>query len=228
MLSKADHQRVHDAILAAEQATSGEIFCVVAHESSPYRETPFAWAAAVALIAPPLVLSFTGAGLLERLLGGAEQGWSTASAGGAINLTQVLLSYAVVQAGLFVAAFLIVALPAARRLATPSRVKQSRVHARALEQFAHRAHATEAQTGVLIYASLAERRVQIIADEAIHKLAGAAAWDKAVAAALGPIGRGDTAGGLIEAIRICGQVLAEHRPALGERTSPPGGDVWEV
>ena len=33
MYSKADHDRIHDAIVAAEQRTSGEIFCVVAEES---------------------------------------------------------------------------------------------------------------------------------------------------------------------------------------------------
>jgi len=43
MYGKADHDRVHDAIDAAEKRTSGEIFCVVARESGNYREIPLAW-----------------------------------------------------------------------------------------------------------------------------------------------------------------------------------------
>jgi len=227
MLSKADHQRVHDAILAAEQATSGELFCVVAHESGPYRETPFAWAAAAALIAPPLAL-LGGLAPVQHLLGLGAQDWSSAQAGGAPDLTPVLLAYAAAQAVVFAVALMITGLKPVRLWLTPSPVKQARVHARALEQFAHRAHATSAQTGVLIYASLAERRVQIIADEDIHALAAPGVWDAAVAAALGSIKQGQVADGLIAAIQACGAVLAEHRPLTSQRHAPASGDVWEV
>ena len=41
MYSKADHDRIHDAIADAETRTSGEIFCVVAKESGSYREVPW-------------------------------------------------------------------------------------------------------------------------------------------------------------------------------------------
>ena len=38
-------KRIADAITEAENKTSGEIFCVLAHEVSRYREVPLAWAA---------------------------------------------------------------------------------------------------------------------------------------------------------------------------------------
>jgi putative membrane protein len=224
MLSKADHERVHDAILRAEASTQGEIFCVVAHESSPYREAPFAWAALIALVVPPLALTVAP---VERLVGAAGEQWSAAQAGG-VDLTPLLLSYAVLQAVLFAATLLITGLAPVRRFLTPGSVKQGRVHARALEQFAHRLHATEAQTGVLIYASLAERRVEVIADEEIHQRAGEAAWAQVVAAAVAGIKHGDTAGGLIAAVKVCGDVLTRHCPATGPRAVPPSGDVVEI
>jgi len=224
MLSKADHERVHDAIVEAEQTTQGEIFCVVAHESSPYREVPFAWAALIALVIPPLALTFA---TLERLVGAAGEQWSAAQAG-TLNLTPLLLAYAGIQAVLFAAALLIAALPPVRRFLTPGSVKHGRVHARALEQFAHRLHATEAQTGVLIYASLAERRVEVIADEEIHRRAGEAAWAAVVAAAVNGIKHGDVAGGLIAAVKTCGATLTQHCPATGARAIPPSGDVVEI
>ncbi len=222
MLTKADHQRIADAIAAAEATTCGEIFCVVANESGAYRETPFAWAAGVALIAPPLAL-LLGMRPWEQLGGGD---WSAAQA--TPHPMAILMAYATVQALLFATALLLISAPPVRRLLTPPRVKRGRVHARALEQFAHRLHAAEAETGILIYASLSERRVEVIADETIHAKAGDAAWDAAIAAALGPIKSGDVAGGLVAAVEACGAVLARHCPLTGERASPPGGEAFEV
>ena len=227
MMKEADHIRVQAAIAEAEATTRGEIFCVVAHQSSPYRETPFAWAALAALAIPPLAV-LAGAAAWFRFAGFGGQDWSAGAAGGAAQLTPVLLGYAAAQAVLFAAVLGLVGLPTLRLLATPNSVKRQRVHVRALEQFAHRMHAAEAETGVLIYASLAERRVEIIADEVIHRHAGEHAWDRAVKAAVARIGQGDTAGGLAEAVRLCGEVLAEHCPLQGARASAPGGEVWEV
>ena len=222
MLSKADHQRIADAIARAEAATTGEIFCVVAHESAAYRETAVAWAAAIALTGPPLAL-LLGLRPWERL-GGAD--WSGAEAGP--HPMALLMAYATVQAILFAVAYFTLSVPPLRRLLTPPRVKRHRVHARAMEQFAHRLHAAEAETGILIYASLSERRVEVIADELIHARVGDAAWNAAVAAALARIKAGDVAGGLVAAIEACGAVLAQHFPLTGERASPPGGEVFEV
>jgi len=222
MLTKADHQRIADAIATAEATTCGEIFCVVAQESGAYRETPFAWAAGVALIVPPLAV-LLGVRPWDWF-GGAD--WSTSQA--PPHPMALLMAYATVQALLFALALLVISLPAVRRVLTPPRVKRSRVHARALEQFAHRLHAAEAETGILIYASLSERRVEVIADETIHARAGDAAWDAAIAAALGPIKAGDVAGGLVAAVEACGAVLARHCPLTGERMTPPGGEAFEV
>ena len=51
MLTQSDRARIEAAIKAAEAGTTGEIYCVVAGESSDYRETPLAWVIA-ALGAP--------------------------------------------------------------------------------------------------------------------------------------------------------------------------------
>ena len=52
MIPQADKQRVSDAIRAAEQKTTGEIFCVVADHASRYPLAPFAAAAVFALLIP--------------------------------------------------------------------------------------------------------------------------------------------------------------------------------
>ncbi|HEX4183445.1 MAG TPA: TPM domain-containing protein [Caulobacteraceae bacterium] len=230
MLSKTDHDRIHAAIAAAEQRTSGEIFCVVAQEAGHYREVAFAWAAAVALLAPPLSMllglrpSFYMAAVMTLL----DNGWVASHVGG-LNaaVAAALVGYAAVQAGLFILVLTIMLLAPVRRLLTPAPLKHAQVHTRAMEQFAHRLHTTRAATGVLVFASLAEHRVEIVADEAIHAMVGRETWDRAIQAALKSIRAGDTAAGLIAAVEICGQVLAQHCPSDGPREDF-GDDVVEI
>jgi putative membrane protein len=230
MLSKTDHDRIHAAIAQAEQRTSGEIFCVVARESGRYREVSFAWAAAAALLAPPLslVLGLKPSFFMAAMLTLLENGW-VASHVGSFNaeVATALVGYAAVQAALFLAVLAATSQAPVRRLLTPGPLKKAQVHARAMEQFAHRLHATRAATGILIFASLAERRVEIVADEAIHAKVAPMTWDRAVQAALRPIRSGDTATGLIAAIEICGAALAEHCPAGAEQAST-NDDVIEI
>ena len=53
MLNDQDALAVKTAVRAAEKRTRGELYCVIAEESSDYRETPFLWAGLTALAAPP-------------------------------------------------------------------------------------------------------------------------------------------------------------------------------
>lgn len=227
MLSNADRTRINAAVAAAEARTSGEIFCVVARQSSAYHEVPMAAAAMVALLLPPAALLL---GLRPGLLlGWLDSGWNVAQTA-AVDATMLkaVIAYAGVQAALFAAALAITWIPAVRGLLTPGAVKAGRVHARAMEQFAHRLHAARAVTGIVIYASLAERRVEIVADEDIHAKVGEALWDRAVQAALGPIRKGEVATGLIAAVEICGAALAEHFPDEGAGHVPSGDELTEV
>ena len=211
MLSEADHERLRQAIAEAERRSDGEVFCVLAHESGAYRETPLAWAALVALLAPPLALAL---GLRPyALVALFQNGWTVAqeTAMRGAEMT-VLVGYGLVQAVLFMAVMALVSWAPARRALTPGFIKRRQVHVRAMEQFVQRLHASKAVTGILIYASLAERRVEVIADEDIHAKVPAGEWDRAIKAAVGPIGRGDVAGGLIAAITLCGEALARHFP----------------
>jgi putative membrane protein len=230
MLSKQDHEHIHAAIAAVEARTSGEIYCVVAHEAGHYREVAFAWAAAVALLAPPLSLalglkpSFYMAAVITLL----DNGWVAAHVGG-LNAAAAaaLVGYAAVQAGLFILVLTLVSWAPVRRWLTPGPLKRAQVHARAMEQFAHRLHVSSAAAGVLIFAALAERRVEIVADEAIHSRVEPSTWDQAVEAALAKIKAGDTAAGLAAAIEICGAALAEHCPSDGPHQGP-ADDLAEI
>jgi putative membrane protein len=227
MLSPNEHERVHAAIAAAEAETAGELFCVVATESAAYREVPLAWAAGIALLGPPIALVF---GVRPgTLLAALEGGWVAGHAHALeAAMTRAVIGYAVVQAALFAVVLVLAAIPPVRRLLTPGFLKRNHVHARALEQFAHRRHVSGAPASVLIYASTAERQVEIVADEAIHAQTGDGVWNDAIKAALVKIRAGDPAGGLIAAIERCGAALAQHFPAAGAANPEPADDLKEV
>ena len=67
-------------------------------------------------------------------------------------------------------------------------------------------------TGILIYLSMAERRAEIVADEAITKVDQAQTWGEAMASLLIEVREGRMADGMVAAIEQVGAVLAEHFP----------------
>lgn len=230
MLSKTDHERIAEAVKAAEANSSGEIFCIATDEVSQYREIPLAYAAAAALIVPPLLLA---AGLqpwtyLNRVLDMARTSdWSTGGAGTA--LVEAITAYAIGQALLFALVALLVSIPAIRRALTPRFLKQHRVRRLAYGHFASTGliHA-ENRTGVLIFASLKDRHVEIVADKAIHDAVGDPVWDAAVKALVDGMRRRAPGQGFVDAIGLCGKALGEHFPASGPRDNRFSDELVEV
>jgi putative membrane protein len=186
MISQADRERIADAIRAAEAKTSGEIFCVIARHASDYRLVPLAWAAAVALVVPaPLIY---------------------------LTLWPASVIY-VVQLIVFIAAALGLSFPDIRFHIVPRRTQHERAHLQAMQQFfAHGLHHTQNRTGVLIFASVAERYAEIVADAGINEKVTPHVWDQAIAALIAGIKQGRAGDGFVAAIEQCGAVLAEHFP----------------
>jgi putative membrane protein len=185
-ITPEDDQRISESIRAAEKNTSGEIFCVLMRASSDYRMVPIAWAALIALLVPLPLLYFTK---IESTT---------------IYVFQ-LLSFLIVM--------LVLLLPAVRLLMVPKRTMFERAHAEAQRQFAaHGLHRTEARTGVLIFVSLAEHYVEVVADVGIAAKVEQEVWDRAVKLLVQAIKRGKIADGYAEAIAVCGEVLAQHFP----------------
>jgi putative membrane protein len=186
MISESDKTRIADAIRAAEARTAGEIFCVIARHSSDYRLVPMVWAAAIALLVPlPLVY-------LTR--------WPAA----VVYLWQLLA---------FVVAALALSHPKVRVRIVPRRAKHERAHAEAMRQFlAQGLDKTQHRTGVLIFASTAERYAEIVADVGINEKVAPQVWDEAINALTAAIKAGRPADGFVAAVERCGAVLATHFP----------------
>ena len=185
-LMPEDKNRIAEAIRTAEQKTSGEIFCVMAGASSDYRFVSIARAAVIALAVPLPLFYFTPL-------------WAD----------QIYFA----QLGVFVVCAALFSLPGVRYLLVPGWIKRDRASMEAKRQFAaHGLHLTEERTGVLIFASVAERYVESVADSGINNKVDSKVWDHAVAAMIAKIKQDQPVEGFIEAIRICGEVLAKHFP----------------
>lgn len=209
-LSAADQAQISAAVHAAERGTSGEIVTILADRSDDYADVALWWSVAVAFLAlvalclmPDLYL-----GLADRVLGQWAQDWHP----------RAVLELALTVASLKFAGMWLLLLWRPLRLAlVPSALKARRVRARAVQCFRTAAERrTAGRTGILLYLSLAERRAEIVADEAIHARVDAAEWGKAMADLIVPVRDGRVADGLVAAIRDVGAILAQHLPRASD------------
>lgn len=210
-LSKSEHERINTAIARAEAFTSGEILCVVKHEADGYREVPLAWAAASALVLPLAVLPL---GFLPVRLNVLLNDWTAAHAASANLIAgSAVAGYAALQALVFALVYLLVSIPPVRRALTPRAIKRRRAHRYAVEQFLSQGmHLTEARTGVMIFASLADHHAEVVADEGIYSKVDQRVWKDAVDLLTAELKAGRVAVGFEKAIEACGKVLAQHFP----------------
>ena len=102
------------------------------------------------------------------------------------------------------------------------------VRLRALRAFHEEGlHRTAEGTGVLIFASLLERRAVVLGDHGIHARMGDAGWEAAVAALTEGLRAGAPERGFVEAISKCGARLAEHFPRT-PGVSPPLNELEDT
>lgn len=188
LLGKEGQEAVERRIREAEALTSGEIVVMVVEGSSRYRHATISGAllAAMALAVP--VAHF----------GGGEGMWP----------------FLGVFIPLFIAFHeLLVRVPALRRLFARKGEMEDAVGRASLAAFYEKGiSGTEAHTGVLIYISLFERMVRVVADKGINAKVEPGAWEEVVGGIVGGIRRGEAAGALGEAVGRCGEMLSRHFP----------------
>jgi putative membrane protein len=188
-ISAQDRDRISAAIRGVEVQTSGEIVCVLARTSADATALPVLMAAAAALALPWLLVGFTE-----------------------MSVHRILL----LQIATFLVLAPVLCLPYVRVALVPPAARRAVAHRVAMEQFAVRDLARKTdRTGILIFVSLAERYVRIIADEGIAARVPQSEWQAAVDALVAHIRDGRIADGFVAAIDACGNVLATHFPRTG-------------
>jgi putative membrane protein len=190
--SEADLEAIRATVREAESRTSGEIVPYVVDRSDDYASTAWKGAALGALLAP--------------LIGLAIHRWS--------NIWGIPLEYWIALPAPIggAMAFLIGAfVPPVRRLLTGEHVLEARVRRRAAVAFLEQeVFHTENRTGILLFVSLFERRVVLLADSGIHQRVEEGDWESITRRLALEIRRGRPGPALVEAIRACGDVLVRH------------------
>lgn len=226
-ITPEDRARIAAAIAEAESRTAGEIVCVVADTVADDWEIPLGWAAAAALVLPPAALFL---GFRPEALSAVFGGWTVAHAASSdATVLSSLATYVVLQTLVFLAVLALVAVPAVRRQLTPGRRTDALVHRAAMEQFVHRGvHRTRGQTGVLIFAALAEHRAQVVADEGVYAQAPTEVWAQVADRLTEGLRRGSVGDGFAAAIARAGEILAEHAPPEADNPNERPDELIET
>jgi putative membrane protein len=109
--------------------------------------------------------------------------------------------------------FIIFSIPSIKRRIIPEARIAEAVHLRSLAAFTgHGLHYTRAHTGILIFASLLERRVVVLADRGINEKVQAGTWDEIVGIVTLGLRSGNACDAFCKAIERCAEILAQHFP----------------
>jgi putative membrane protein len=177
---------IENAVQAAERRTSGEIVPVVVDRSHDYAGVRAAAAALLAFAAGLVVLEFAPSPAL----------WLPP-----------------VQFAVFIAGYWL----AGRRLLLGPLVPARRAtgfvdRAAKLAFVEHGLVETRDRTGILIYVSLLEHRVEVLADRGIDRHVEDGTWDEVVRLILDGVRKRRAEEGLCKAIERCGTILAAQFP----------------
>jgi putative membrane protein len=194
MRAQADENAIIAAVRAAEARSSGQILCVLARRASDPSAFITLYAAAFALLSPWLLLEATK-----------------------LSAQQIFAA----QTGVFVFVLLLLGLTPLGFLLTPRNVLRHQAFRTALEQYFERGVGrTRNRAGVLIFVSLAEHYVRIIADKALDDRISETEWRTAVEELTAHLREGEVTEGFVSAIQRVGDLL--------ERAAPPDGGANDL
>ncbi|HTQ15307.1 MAG TPA: hypothetical protein VMH86_15660 [Rhizomicrobium sp.] len=185
-LSLEDRQRIHAAVAAAESKTSAHLAVTIVPVSDRYALYPLLWGAATALLA----------GALLALLRPE------------ISLRMAMIA----EATIFAAVALALEPYAIRLFAVPRGVRREKARALAQREFAARILAP-GHEGILVFASLAERHVELLATAGLHKAVGETEWRMIASRFSAAAAEGRIADAAIQAAQDCARHLTAHMPA---------------
>ncbi|MEK6749811.1 MAG: TPM domain-containing protein [Pseudomonadota bacterium] len=202
-VTPAQRTAIADAIRATETRTRGELVAVIAGSAGHYTLFPLLYAALLALLTP-LALSFIAHGL------SAEYAYA-------------------LQLGVFASAAMLLSWQPLKVRIVPARIQIAHARRLAREQFfARKMHHTRERSGIMIFVSVAERYVEIIADQGINDQVAAGTWDGIVRDLIAAVQRGENGAGMVAAINACAGILAQHLPVRADDKNELANELIEL
>ncbi len=192
LFTEQEQQQIQAAVTAAEARTAGEIVPYIVMHSGRYDAAVWRAASGFAMLA--LFLLF----LFHQFYDGWAFGWMFTEWGAGIIT---------VLAGT-IGALLTAYVPPLKRWMTGPATMAAYVHARAMRAFVEEeVFNTKDRTGILLFVSLLEHRIEVFGDEGINRKVSPEDWIEVVERIRQGILQDALAKGLIEAIEMCGELL---------------------
>jgi len=193
-LTQDEQERLINCVKDVESRTSGEIVPVIASSSYEYPRAAHIGALLGALLA----------GIGIAMLLGREDMW--------VFIILFLACYVICNR-------LLLAIPALKKPFISKREMREEVEEAAVTAFyLHGLHRTRDLTGVIIYVSVYERSVQVLADKGINDKVDPAVWGEVVAMITQGIKAGTPGEALCAGVKRCGELITEHFPIKHDDT----------
>lgn len=217
-LTAQGKEQVSKAVAKAEESTSGEIAVVVAKQSCDYAVYELTFAVIVGLIFMILGLIFYSE--IDSII--MNMIWSSSK----------IVTTSVIGLGTFIIIILFYVLaniPFIDRLIIPKSIKDEKVREKAQLSFMnYEVGKTRDRTGILIFISKLERRVEILADVGISAVYPHDSWQKQVDRIISGIKNKQFADELEKVILDLGQVLAKNFPIKDDNTNELPNKIREI
>jgi putative membrane protein len=193
-LSETDQKRIETVVTAMEKRTAGEIVCMVVSSSYHYAMANVLGATAFALPLALLATHFLGGWLWI----GTQNMWLF------LGLFTILFS---------LLRWIVEGCPTLKRLFISRREINEEVEEAAVTGFFRKGlHRTRDANGILLFISVFEQKVWLLADKGIHEKVSQEEWNHLVGGITRGIRAGQGADAICNAIQEIGDLLQTHFP----------------
>jgi len=201
-LSKEDMTKIGSAVNNAESKTSGEIATAMIKESYDYAIYELMFAIVIGFVYFVIMMFFAGS--IEQYLQGKFWDYS-------VNYLVMFYGFSIfIVITIF---YFIGNITSIDRLIVPKKIRLQKVQERATKYFMESGvYNTKDRTGILIFISIMEHRVELLADSGINQKIPKEKWQSIVDNIITGIKKKKITDHLIESIDECGNLLAEHFP----------------
>ena len=197
-----DIDKIKKAVTIAESKTSGEIATAIIKESDNYAFFELLFALIVGFIYFFVIMFFTDK--IESII--KQMFWDYSN--------NYLLAFYGFSTFLIISLFYLFAnIPFIDKLIVPHSIMNKKVNQRAVRYFMESGvYNTKDRTGILIFISILEKRVELLADKGINSKINQNEWDSIVGNITKGIKINEIFKHLSESILTCGQLLEKHFP----------------
>ncbi len=214
-LSKDDMKKISSAVKNAESKTSGEIATAMIKESYDYAIYELMFAVITGFVYFVIMMFFVGN--IEQLLQGKFWDYS---------VNYLVMFYGFSTFIVITIFYFIGNISSIDRLIVPKKLRNRKVKERATRYFMESGvYNTKDRTGILIFISIMERRVELLADSGINEKISAEKWQNIVDNIIKGIRQKKIADHLVESINECGDLLAEHFPIQSDDKNELTDDI---